>query len=163
MPRNITGGSGHKAQKNSEGGKARNNRQMGDLLLDDVLTGESTTGVYVGRVLKRLGCGRMEVFYINEKGQGCTMNAPLRGALRGKGKKSVWVDLDSLILIAETELGGKTHEIISVFTEEQIKRYKKLVPDADPRLFMKSNMDTNETKDDGFEFTEDADVDVDAI
>jgi hypothetical protein len=109
----------------------------------------------------------MEVFYINNDG-GTTRSAqqiiPMRGGLRGKGKKSVWVDLDSLVMIANTGLGGATHEIVSVFTEEQVRRYRKMVPDADERLFMKSGMDTTQTKDEGFEFSEDAgEVDVDGI
>jgi hypothetical protein len=168
MPRNTTGGSGHKAQKNAEGGKARNNRVMGDLLLDDILNGEKTEGVYIGRILKRLGSGRMEVFYINHDHpltRSVQQIIPMRGGLRGKGKKSVWVDIDSLVMIADTGLAGTTHEIVSVFTEEQVRRYRKMVPDADPRLFMKSSVDVSESKEEGFEFSEDAEgeIDVDGI
>jgi hypothetical protein len=36
-----------------------------------------------------------------------------------------------------------------------------MVPDADPRLFMKSSTDVTESKEDGFEFSEDAEVEVD--
>ena len=64
MPRNTTGGSGHKAQRNSEGSKARHNREFIDMLLDDYRKQEKTDGVYVGRILRRMGSGRMEVFYI---------------------------------------------------------------------------------------------------
>jgi hypothetical protein len=42
MPRNTTGGSGHKSQKNSEGNKARDNRLKGDALLDDIMDEVST-------------------------------------------------------------------------------------------------------------------------
>jgi hypothetical protein len=157
----MTGGSGHKAQKNAEGGKARNNRVMGDLLLDDILNGEKTEGVYVGRILKRMGSGRMEVFYFNTDARPTQQIIPMRGGLRGKGKKSVWIDIDSLVMIADTGLAGTTHEIVSVFTEEQVRRYRKMVPDADPRLFMKSSTDVTESKEDGFEFSEDAEVEVD--
>lgn len=161
----MTGGSGHKAQKNAEGGKARNNRVMGDLLLDDILNGEKTEGVYVGRILKRMGSGRMEVFYFNADARPIQQIIPMRGGLRGKGKKSVWIDIDSLVMIADTGLAGTTHEIVSVFTEEQVRRYRKMMPDADPRLFMKSSTDAVESTNEGFEFSEDADaeVDVDAI
>jgi hypothetical protein len=85
----------------------------------------------------------------------------MRGGLRGKGKKSVWVDIDSLVMIADTGLAGTTHEIVSVFTEEQVRRYRKMVPDADPRLFMKSSVDVSESKEEGFEFSEDADAEID--
>ena len=40
MPRNTTGGSGHRSQRNSEGSKARNNRCFIDDLLDDIKNNE---------------------------------------------------------------------------------------------------------------------------
>jgi hypothetical protein len=126
MPRNVSGGSGHRAQRNSEGSKARNNRCLVDALLDDLRNGESTKGVYVGRVLKRMGSGRMQVFYTGPNG-GVEQIMPMRGGLRGKGKKSVWVDIDSIVMICETGLAGTTHEIVAVFTESQIAGYKKFV------------------------------------
>jgi hypothetical protein len=164
MPRNLTGGSGHKSQRNSEGNKARNNRVKGDLLLEDLASGSNTQGVDVGRVIKRLGCGRMEVMYFDYRGDACLIQAPLRGGLRGKGKKTVWVDLDSLVVIAETELGGKSHEIIAVMSPEQVAQYRKIVPDADPRLFVKGGTDSDQ-KDDGIEFDTavEEEIDVDAI
>lgn len=137
MPRNTTGGSGHKSQKNSEGNKARNNRLKGDALLDDIMDEANTAGVLIGKVTRRLGCGRMEIAHFSDKGELTLMQAPLRGGMRGKGKKSVWVDIGSLVLVAETELGGKTHEIFAVMTQEQVARLRKIKPDADPRLFLK--------------------------
>ena len=137
MPRNTTGGSGHKSQKNSEGNKARNNRLKGDALLDDIMDEVSTAGVLIGKVTRRLGCGRMEIANFSDRGELTLMQAPLRGGMRGKGKKSVWVDIGSLVLVAATELGGKTHEIFAVMTPEQVARLRKIKPDADPRLFLK--------------------------
>jgi hypothetical protein len=161
MPRNLSGGSGHRSQKNSEGAKARNNRTLVDALLDDIRNGESTNGVYVGRVLKRMGSGRMQVFY---KGpQGTTEQIiPMRGGLRGKGKKSVWVDIDSIVMIADTELAGTTHEIVAVFSESQVATYKKLMPETDPKLFFKTTAVSKED-DDLFENDDDEEVDVDGI
>ena len=69
MPRNTQGGSGHKSQKNSEGNKARNNRLKGDALIEDILDEVSTEGILVGKVTRRLGCGRMEIAYFNDKGE----------------------------------------------------------------------------------------------
>ena len=161
MPRNMTGGSGHRSQRNSEGNKARNNRVKGDLLLEDISDGTETKGVMVARVMKRLGCGRMEVCHFNDKGEAFMLTAPLRGGLRGKGKKTVWVDIDSLVVVAETDLGRKTHEIISVLTLEQTARYRKLVPTADPRLFMKSGAETTESVEDAIEFAEEDEDEID--
>lgn len=166
MPKNITGGSAHRAQRNSEGSKARNNRCLVDALLDDLASGEKIKDVFVARVMKRMGSGRMQVFYMNPAQQGTEIIVPMRGGLRGRGKATVWVDTGSLVMVAETGLGGITHEIVAVFSEIQVTRYKKLVPDADPRLFAKGDIDTAAT--DAFEFDagageEEQEVDVDTI
>jgi hypothetical protein len=171
MTRNVTGGSGHRAQRNSEGAKAKHNRCFVDDLLEDIKNNEKIDDIRVARVLKRMGNGRMEVFFICERtedeheestrkiGQ---MIVPMRGGLKGKGKKSVWVDIDSIVMVAETGLGGTTHEIVAVFSPEQVARYRKLLPDTDERLFSKSNTAGNEP-DVGFEFEDGKEVDVDNI
>ena len=187
MPRNTTGGSGHKAQRNSEGSKARHNREFIDDLLDDYRKGEKVPEVNVGRVLRRMGCGRMEVFYIKDvvekldeeslafdapvkkapkvRKEDVQQIIPMRGGLRGKAKKTVWVDIDSLVMIAETGLSGTTHEIVAVFSPEQVARYRKIRPDADERLFLKGGADASATDQDGivFEAEEEAEVNVDDI
>jgi len=105
----------------------------------------------------------MEICHFNEKGEAFLMQAPLRGGMRGKGKKSVWVDIGSVVIVAETDLSGKTHEIIAVMTPEQLARYRVIMPKADARLFVKDG-NTEETAKDEIVFDEDhEDVDVDAI
>jgi hypothetical protein len=181
MPRNTTGGSGHKAQRNSEGSKARNNRCFVDDLLDDIKNGENVSDVHVARVTKRMGCGRMEVFYLEEvqekkkddwlTGETCKkveqrvvqQIVPMRGGLRGKGKRTVWVDLDSLVMIAETGLAGTTHEIVAVFSPEQIAKLRRLKPEMDERYFLKGSAEVSSKQDGGFEFEEEREVDVDNI
>lgn len=174
MPRNVTGGSAHRGQRNSEGSKARHNREFIDALLDDYRTGEKTDGVFVGRVTRRMGCGRMEVFYLVKKNDAVEGNReepvqqimPMRGGLRGKAKKTVWVDVDSLVMMAETGLGGTTHEIVAVFSPEQVARYRKLFPQADERLFLKTGAADPEEEKGGVVFEEESDdgeVDVDNI
>jgi hypothetical protein len=87
---------------------------------------------------------------------------PMRGGLRGKGKSTVWVDVDSIVLIAETGLAGMTHEIMAVFLPEQVARYRRLRPDADERLFMKDA--SAESKEDViFEESDEEDVNIDDI
>jgi hypothetical protein len=110
----------------------------------------------------------MEVFYVDSSKNppaGREQITPMRGGLRGKGKKSVWVDIDSLVMIAETGLAGTTHEIVAVFTEKHVALFKKLMPDADPRLFLKTRLADDTAEDDMFDKgeDEDEDVDVDAI
>jgi hypothetical protein len=89
---------------------------------------------------------------------------PMRGGLRGKAKKTVWVDIDSLVMIAETGLAGTTHEIVAVFSPDQVARYRKLKPDADERLFLKSGAEA-EADTHAIVFEEDSpkEVDVDDI
>lgn len=162
MPRNMTGGSGHKAQRNSESSKARANRTIVDNLLDDYREGMNTDGVYVGRVLRRMGCGRMEVFYTytdynEEEGRHkveMTQIMPMRGGLRGKGKKDVWVDPGNLVVIAATGLAQTTHEIVAVFTPAQISRLRKAKPDLDARLFAQEG-GADGQEDDGIVIEED--------
>lgn len=172
MPRNLTGGSAHRGQRNSEGSKARHNREFIDDLLDDYKKNEKTDGVYVGRILRRMGCGRMEVFYLvpkledgieTRRMEPVQQIMPMRGGLRGKAKKTVWVDVDSLVMLAETGLGGTTHEIIAVFSVDQIERYRKLFPDADERLFLKNGALESEDAGGGIVFTVEEEVDVDNI
>lgn len=177
MPRNLTGGSAHRGQRNSEGSKARHNREFIDDLLDDYRNKQDTTGVYVGRVLRRMGSGRMEVFYMvkkkadkfeKEREEAVQQIMPMRGGLRGKAKKTVWVDIDSLVMIAETGLAGTTHEIIAVFSPEQVAKYRALFPDADERLFMKNGgVAEGEAESGGVVFEEeeedDGEFDVDNI
>ena len=166
MPRNVTGGSGHRAQRNSEGAKAKHNRCFIDDLLDDIKNDEQLSDIQIARVTKRMGSGRMEVFYLKESENETKLTTPvqqiipMRGGLRGKGKKSVWVDIDSLVMIAETGLAGTTHEIVAVFSQEQVARLRKLKPDMDERMFLKTDSGGAEA---GFEFDESAEVDVDNI
>lgn len=177
MPRNTTGGSAHRGQRNSEGSKARHNREFIDDLLDDYKNKQNTDGVYVGRVLRRMGSGRMEVLYMvkkkadaleKEREEAVQQIMPMRGGLRGKAKKTVWVDIDSLVMIAETGLAGTTHEIIAVFSPDQVAKYRALFPNADERLFMKNGgVAEEEDKGGGVVFEEeeeeDGELDVDNI
>jgi hypothetical protein len=177
MPRNTTGGSAHRGQRNSEGSKARHNREFIDDLIDDYRNKQDTSGVFVGRVLRRMGSGRMEVLYMvkkkgdtieKEREESIQQIMPMRGGLRGKAKKTVWVDIDSLVMIAETGLAGTTHEIIAVFSPEQVAKYRNLFPDADERLFLKNgNVDAEEGERGGGivfeEEEENAELDVDNI
>ena len=143
MPRNLTGGSKHKSQSNSESSKARNNRTIIDNLLEDYRDGTNTDGVFVGRVVRRMGSGRMEVFYVKkefneyegDQGVEVTQIVPMRGGLRGRGKKDVWVDPGALVVLAETGLAQTTHEIVAVFSAAQVAKLRKLKPDLNAKFF----------------------------
>jgi hypothetical protein len=167
----MTGGSGHRSQRNSESNKTKMNNKIGDKMLDDLMDSEEIKGAHIGRVMRRLGDGRMEIFYtVSETIQGKErpvdklIQAAIRGGMRGRGKKDVWVDVGSVVLVEETGLGGMApYRILSVFTPAQIARYRSIVKDADPRLFVKGATDVQEG--DGIEFAEEEDeeIDVNAI
>lgn len=154
----MTGGSKTRGSRNSESDKARKNRLIGDALLDDYFHGASTKGVYVGKVTKKFGHGRMEVFVLlDDRPQ--TMNVPLRGGLKGKGKQHVWVDVDNVVIVAENDVGG--YEIIAVLSNEQRDHLKRVKPDLDDRIFAKGVSET--TQPEAFEFQEESDVEIDDI
>ena len=168
MPRNKTGGSGHRSQRNSESNKTKQNNKIGDKMLDDLMDSADIDGAFVGRVMRRLGDGRMEIFHVvketiegKERNVDKLIQAPIRGGMRGRGKKDVWIDVGSVVLFEETGLGGMaTHRILSVFTPVQIARYKTIVSDADPRLFLKTGAADAEPAD-GIEFAEDDEKEID--
>ena len=175
MPRNMTGGSGHKSQRNSESNKVRNNRNLiDDLLFDYADKKKAVEEVFIGRVLRRMGQGRMEVFYsetVPDEDEGTkkverTVIAPIRGGMRGKGKKGVWVDPGSIVMIIETGLAGAmSHEIVAVFNDEQISKLRRVRPDLNPKLFMKGDSEGG-GDDSGIVFENghsDDEVDVDDI
>jgi hypothetical protein len=109
----------------------------------------------------------MEVFYTytdynEDEGKHkveMTQIMPMRGGLRGKGKKDVWVDPGSLVVIAATGLAGTTHEIVAVFTSAQISRLRKAKPDLDPRLFLQEG-GADGQEDDGIVIAEESDDEV---
>jgi hypothetical protein len=169
MPRNTTGGSGHRSQRNSESNKTKTNNKFNDALLDDILQEAGTDGVFIARVMRRLGSGMMECFFVQEEEVehkkrmvDKLVHAPLRGGLRGRGKKDVWIDVGSVVLLANTGLGGTPWKIMSVFNEKQIARYQEIRPDADKRIFARASTDAP-TEDGGIEFIAEEDVDVDDI
>ena len=170
MPRNTTGGSGHRSQRNSESNKTKANNHLNDSLLDDLLNDETTDGVHVARVMRRLGSGMMECFFVVDEEIGGKVrpvdklvHAPLRGGLRGRGKKDVWIDVGSVVLLANTGLGGTPWKIMSVFNDRQIARYQELRPEADKRIFARASTDAP-TEDGGVEFiAEEDEVNVDDI
>ena len=167
MVKNTTGGKGHKSQK-AEDPKAAKNRRLVDEWISDTseigqmrLAGNDIKhimpeGTMLGRVTKRLGNGRMEVFAQGSNKGVHTLNIPLRGGMTGRAKKSMWVDVNKLVLISETGLVGASHEIVAVLEFTHIDAIRSF--ELDPKFFSVSDA----PEDAGFEFAE-SDVDVDAI
>lgn len=160
MVKNTTGGKGHKSQK-TENPKAAKNRRLADLWISD-LGNTFPTGTLLGRVLKRLGNGRMEVFAQDEhKKIHESLNIPLRGGMTGRAKGSCWVDVGKLVLVSATGLSGTPYEIFAVLEPHQVAMIKK-VDSLDSRFFVP--MDSGDVpEDDGYDFDDEEDVNVDEI
>jgi len=156
MPRNITGGSGHKSQRNSESSTSKHNKQINENLFDDFKDGMNVDDILIGRVLRHLGQGRMEVFYVKKEWseeeekeikREVTQIIPMRGGLRGRNKKNVHIGPGDVVMIIETGLSNVTHEIVSVFYEPQRSKLRKLRPDLDARIFAAAGSNTAEEHD----------------
>lgn len=163
MTKNTTGGKGHKSQK-SENPKAVKNRRLADLWVSD-MGNKFPEGTLLGRVTKRLGNGRMEVFAQDEnKKFHEALNIPLRGGMTGRSKSSCWVDVGKLVLIYATNLVGTPYEIFAVLEPQQVSALKK-IETLDARFFIPMNSETVE-EDAGYEFEsgdDDEEVDIDTI
>ena len=149
MPKNLQGGSKHKKGSNSESSTSKKNKRLFSNLLSDIYDDEDTEGVHIGRVIRKLGEGRMEVMFIaNERLE--TVRAPMKGSIRGRGKKDAWVDVGSFVILNETGLtGSMSHEIVMPLTPQQVAQLRKEGV-IDERLVEKINTESGEG--DGIEF-----------
>ena len=162
-----------------ETGASKKNRKFVQDFIDDLRTEGSVEHVHIGRVIRRLGDGRMEVFYVEkvkDEQRGKTTQAKIPGKFSGRGKHSVWIDVGSFVAIGDTGVrGSAAFEIVAVFTPDQMREIARDF-NIDPRLLMVDNVDSTQlvnnkttAKDDvGYEFDkveeeDEDDVDVDNI
>jgi translation initiation factor IF-1 len=159
MPRNTTGGKNFKKFKTgSEGFRAKAAREAAEELLDLLKAAkrigkenispsdqEALRYMFAGRVLRRFGHGRMEVYCHD----GVTRQCRIRGLLRKKGQ--VFIDIDSHVVVSlrqaedstdsDDDTGVKggsdvadgTADIVGLFDEKQRNQLSKL--GVNPKLF----------------------------
>jgi hypothetical protein len=140
--------------------------------LDDVKVGDVPVDVHIARVLKKLGDGRVEVFYIGANKKPSLSQAVIRGSFRGKGKHAVWIDPGSIVLAADSGIpGSASMEIMAVLDQESLDKIRKSI-DIDSRILAIDNTDgarlvDGSADDDGVIFEddkkEDEDLNIDAI
>lgn len=178
MPRNTVGGKNFKKFKTgTEGYRARSAREAADEMIDLIIRLERTPTarltpddvaasrlMFAGRVIRRFGHGRMEVFCHD----GVTRQCRIRGLLRKKGQ--VYIDLNSYVVvslreaaessdeetgIAAGETAAGTADIVGLFDDKQRGQLQKT--GVNPRLFVIVGADGKEEKvgDDLFERSED--------
>jgi hypothetical protein len=142
MPKNTTGGNKAKGRANSESERSKKNGRLVEDLVWDLRAHDALEGVHIGRVTRKFGNGRFEVFIVETLKTGpCPrlLNAPLAGRMRGRGKKDVWVDVDTIVVLGSTEMGGSLEfEIIGTISPDRVRDIRKIRPDLDARLFLSS-------------------------
>lgn len=164
-----------------ETGASKKNRKFIQDFLDDLRTEDKVEHVHIGRVLRRLGDGRMEVFYVemtkNKSGsmesRGKMTQAKIPGRFSGRGKHSVWIDVGTFVAIVNTGVSGPAaFEIAAVFTPDQMRDVAQEF-EIDARILAVDNIDSAQlvankfgsSNDTGFDFegTADEDLDIDDI
>jgi hypothetical protein len=122
------------------------NKKLFNNLLADIRDDEDIDGICVGRVMRKLGDGRMEVDFIkNDRLE--TEKARMKGSIRGRGKKDAWVDVGSYVILNETGVDGALAlEIVMPLNPDQVKVLKK-------EGLISEHLATKEVEDnDGIEF-----------
>ena len=168
MPRNTTGGKNFKKFKTgSEGYREKASREAVDDMLDlyikqettpDKMTSEDTEALkfmVIGRITRKFGNARVEVFCHDGKMRQCK----IRGLLRKKGK--VFIDNDSIVVVSlrepEDSSGDEvgttgTSDIIGCFNDRQSAILRKTK--INPRLFLSDREDNQIITEDLFDRSE---------
>lgn len=163
-----------------ESGICAKNRRVKNMFLDDLRKDGQVDDVHIARVLRKLGDGRMEVYYVkksekNNDTRGYVDQAVIRGSFRGRGKRSVWIDVGTFVAVAETGLGGSVGlEIVAVFSQDEMRDISKEF-NVDSRVIAVDFTDTTQllssktpiNQETGYEFDvigeENDDIDIDDI
>ena len=169
--------SGNRGAKR-ETGASKKNRTFIQNFLDDMRKEGHVEDVHIGRILRRLGDRRMEVFYtetVKNDQRGRAVQAKIPGKFSGKAKHSVYIDVGSFVAIANTGVSGSSEfEIVAVFTPDEMREISKEFP-VDLRVLAVDTTDSHQLvsskmtlKDDaGYEFdgttNDDDDLDIDDI
>jgi hypothetical protein len=168
---------GNRSAKKESGISAKNRRFKQDFLHDLRAEG-GVENVYIARVLRKMGDGRMEVFYVKPVGKsgetrGVVDQAVIRGSFRGRGKRSVWIDIGTFTAVAETGLGGSIGlEIIGVFSPDEMREISQefdvdarvlAVDSNDGAQLLASKMTTNTETGYDFDAIKEEDLEIDDI
>jgi hypothetical protein len=163
-------------QKNSgskraakESNVSKKNRNFISLFLGDVAN-EDADNIHIARVIKKFGNGRLQVFYVTydaeDKPIAHIQQAKIKSSMRGRGKRSVWIDIGSIVIVAEMDLVGL--EIEAVIDQAGLDQLKKTIK-LDQRILAVDNTDEKSlmstvAQEDGFEFEqEEKELDLDKL
>jgi hypothetical protein len=163
---------GNKGAKRETGVSVKN-RKFIQSFLDDTRNEGSVEDVYISRIMRKMGNGRVEVFFVDKKNRPMIVQAIIRGSFRGKGKRSVWIEDNAIVMVADSGIGGSAeYEIVAVLTPENIRDLRKETT-IDPRVLAVDVVDSAVlmsdkpmNSDGGFEFEapeEEEEINVDDI
>jgi hypothetical protein len=167
---------GNKGRKRESGVAVRHRRLITDLM-DDLRREGSVDDLHIGRVTRKFGNGRVEVFYVSmetektfdEMGNEVEKEVPrsyekqavIKGSFRGRGKHSVWVEVGGIVLVSDTGVG--ILEIAGILTQDQLNAIAK-TSFVDERILKPVAVAGEDTAADAIEFTNDiSDDDIDKI
>lgn len=168
--------SGSKGRKRETGVATRHNRLVTNLM-DDLRSQTKVDGVHIGRVTKKLGNGRVEVFYVTmnkeitfdeegdevekEVSRSHQTQAVIKGSFRGRGKHSVWVEQGGIVVLNDTGIG--IMEIVGILSQEQLNTIAKTTS-VDDRILKPMNDIKTDNVEDAIEFGDDSsDPDINDI
>jgi hypothetical protein len=149
---------GKKGVAGRESGCSKKNMQFIKNFISDVREEGEVSDVHIARVMKMLGNGRVELFYVLPDGRGILAKALIRGLFRGKGKRDAWIEIGSIVAVDIQNLGDNT--VVAVLSRADVHLLEKEM-ELDPRILA---METTNTDDlvkntvelqDAFEFTDD--------
>ena len=160
--------SGAKASKRVSNVTNKNNKVIKSFI-GETEDGEGEENTFISRVIATMGNGRMEVFYMDGK-YPKIVQATIRGTFRGKSKKSVWIEMGSIVIIEKSGLGGSgEYQIMAVLSQDDIDDLRKTVK-LDPRILAIDNTDKTLLVSDkqpdpsgGFEFTDEQEIDIEEL
>jgi hypothetical protein len=169
--------SGNKGAKRETGASVKN-RKFVQNFLDDLRAEGTVADVHIARILRKMGNGRMEVFFVDnakKTEKGTVTQAKIPGKFSGRGKHSVWMDIGTFVAVADSGISGSAEfEVVAVFTPDQMRDIGKEF-EVDPRVLAVDVTDVVQLKGSamktnsgaGYEFDvlgeEDEEVYVDAI
>ena len=128
---------------------------------------ELPENIYIGRVNRKLGNGRVEVSYSVQKRESIEDNegniledkvkcivqvgqVKIPGKFRGKSKRSVWIDINSIVIIEDSGIG--IMEIKALMTRDQLKDLSKEMA-IHPQV-LSDQLGASESEELGIEFAE---------
>lgn len=144
--------SANRAKKtHRESGATVKSRREAETILKNI--GDLDENKHICRVVKNFGNGRVEVFYVKQvknRIEDFTGQATIRGSFRGKGKRDVWIDIGSFVVVEENL---NILEVVAILSRQDMKEIVSLDNTYKKVLYG----DTSEENEAGIEFDESSD------